>query len=205
AVGGQDELLFDGHSCVLDDEGQVIARAPGFEEALLFVDVEPKGVIARRLRDVRRRALARQREETPTAQVVELGDVRGAGENGKRHPGTTAPFAGELESMRRALALGLRDYVDKNGFREIVIGVSGGIDSAVTAALAVEALGADRVHCVSMPSRYSSEATRTDARRLAENLGCDFRELPIEPVVEASTGILAESFAGRESDLAEEN
>ncbi len=107
--------------------------------------------------------------------------------------------------MRRALVLGLRDYVEKNGFGDVVVSVSGGIDSALTAALAVEALGAARVHLVSMPSRYSSAATRDDARVLAENLGCDFRELGIEPVVEAATGVLAESFAGREPDLAEEN
>jgi NAD+ synthase (glutamine-hydrolysing) len=87
----------------------------------------------------------------------------------------------------------------------VIVSVSGGIDSAVTAALTVEALGPGRVHCVSMPSRYSSEETRTDARLLAENLGCDFRELPIEPVVEAYTEVLAESFAGREPDVAEEN
>jgi NAD+ synthase (glutamine-hydrolysing) len=111
----------------------------------------------------------------------------------------------ELEQMRLALELGLHDYVEKNGFREVVIGVSGGIDSALTAALAVEALGADRVHCVSMPSRYSSEETRRDARVLAESLGTDFRELPIEGVVKAFDEVLAESFAGREPDLAEEN
>ena len=82
--------------------------------------------------------------------------------------------------MRLALELGLRDYVEKNGFRDVVVGLSGGIDSALTAALAVEALGPERVHCVSMPSRFSSEATRGDARRLAESLGVDFRELPID-------------------------
>jgi NAD+ synthase (glutamine-hydrolysing) len=107
--------------------------------------------------------------------------------------------------MRRALVLGVRDYVGKNGFGDVVVSVSGGIDSALTAALAVEALGAERVHLVSMPSRYSSAATQDDARALAENLGCDFRELGIEPVVEAATAVLAESFAGREPDLAEEN
>jgi NAD+ synthase (glutamine-hydrolysing) len=107
--------------------------------------------------------------------------------------------------MRLALELGLGDYVRKNGFKQIVVGVSGGIDSALVAALAAEALGQERVHCVSMPSRYSSEGTRSDAQRLAENLGCDFRELPIEPVVEAYTGVLAEAFAGREADVAEEN
>ena len=107
--------------------------------------------------------------------------------------------------MRLALELGLRDYVGKNGFSDVVVGVSGGIDSALTAALAVEALGPERVHCVSMPSRYSSEATRADARRLAESLGTDFRELPIGAAVDAFDSILAESFAGREPDLAEEN
>ncbi|HEY2074011.1 MAG TPA: NAD+ synthase [Gaiellaceae bacterium] len=160
-VGGQDELLFDGHSCVIDERGDVIARAPGFEEALLIVDLDA--------------------------------------------PGLVVPFADELEQMRQALVLGLRDYVRKNGFTEVLVGVSGGIDSALTAALAVEALGAEKVHCVSMPSRYSSEATRTDARRLAETLGCDFREIEIETVFETFLSALAPSFSGSEPDLTEEN
>ena len=162
-VGGQDELVFDGHSLVLERDGSVLARGPGFEEALLVVDLE-------------------QPEAVPIA-----------------------PLDDDLEQMRRALVLGLRDYVGKNGFDAVVVSVSGGIDSAVTAALAAEALGPDRVHCVSMPSRYSSEGTRDDARVLAENLGCEFREIPIEPVVEAYAGVLAESFAGRTPDVAEEN
>jgi NAD+ synthase (glutamine-hydrolysing) len=162
-VGGQDELVFDGHSLFIESDGTVLARAPGFEKALLVVDLERPG----------------------DAPLAPLGD--------------------EIEQMRQALVLGLGDYVRKNGFGEIVVGVSGGIDSAVTAALAVEALGSERVHCVSMPSRYSSEGTRTDARLLAKNLGCDFRELPIEPVFEAIGSMLAEPFAGREPDLAEEN
>ena len=107
--------------------------------------------------------------------------------------------------MRLALELGLHDYVTKNGFGDVVIGISGGIDSALTAALCVEALGAERVHGVSMPSRYSSEGTRGDAERLADALGFDFRELPIEPMVEAYTTALSEQFAGREDDLTEEN
>ncbi|HLY85700.1 MAG TPA: NAD+ synthase [Gaiellaceae bacterium] len=162
-VGGQDELVFDGHSLLVESDGTVLARAPGFEETLLLVDLE--------------------------------------------HPESAllAPLADDVDEMREALVLGLRDYVGKNGFSDVGVGVSGGIDSAVTAALAVEALGAERVHCVSMPSRYSSEGTRGDARRLAENLACDFHELPIEPVVEVFGGVLAEPFAGREPDLAEEN
>jgi NAD+ synthase (glutamine-hydrolysing) len=95
--------------------------------------------------------------------------------------------------------------VGKNGFHDVVIGVSGGIDSALTAAIAVEALGADRVHCVSMPSRYSSEGTRLDAKALAESLGTDYLELPIDHIYEAYEGALADVFAGREPDLAEEN
>ncbi|MGZ4375612.1 MAG: NAD+ synthase [Gaiellaceae bacterium] len=204
AVGGQDELIFDGHSVVIDDEGKVIARAPGFEEALLFADIEPQEVIGRRLRDVRRRALARERETVPPVDIIHVGS-RGPSQNGSKVTVEVAPFVDELEQMRGALELGLRDYVRKNAFREVVVGVSGGIDSAVTAALAAEALGPERVHCVSMPSRYSSEETRTDAQRLAESLGCPFREIPIGAIVDAFGGALAGAFEGREPDLAEEN
>jgi NAD+ synthase (glutamine-hydrolysing) len=160
AVGGQDELLFDGHSVVLDAAGEVLARAPGFEEHLL---------------------------------VVELGEA-----------GEVTPFDPPLEQMRRALGLALRDYVGKNGFGDVVLGISGGIDSALVAALAADALGPERVHCVSMPSRYSSEGTRTDARRVAESLGCDFREVPIEGLVSAfhdagvaTNGLAAENLQAR--------
>jgi NAD+ synthase (glutamine-hydrolysing) len=202
AVGGQDELIFDGHSLVLDEDGHVLARAAGFEEELLVVDVEPAEAIGRRLRDLRRRALARERGTPPQATVVHIGSPHE--QAGAAEPGV-APVLDELEQMRLALELGLCDYVDKNGFGEVVVSISGGIDSALTAALAVEALGPDRVHTVSMPSRFSSPETRRDARLLAENLGTDFRELPIEDTVGAAEAALAESFAGRERDLAEEN
>jgi NAD+ synthase (glutamine-hydrolysing) len=202
AVGAQDELVFDGHSVVIDDEGEVLARAPGFEEALLVIDVEPEEAVGRRLRDVRRRSLESEREAVPELPVVHAGSPRPAAE---RVSGTVAPMLGDLESMRRALELGLRDYVDKNGFREIVVSVSGGIDSALTAAIACEALGPERVHCVSMPSQFSSEGTRSDARLLTERLGTDFLELPIEPLVEEFLETLAEAFRGRGPDLTEEN
>jgi NAD+ synthase (glutamine-hydrolysing) len=107
--------------------------------------------------------------------------------------------------MRRALELGIADYVAKNGFREVVLGISGGIDSALTAALAAEALGPERVNCVSMPSRYSSEGTKSDARKVAENLGTGFVEIPIEPIVGAFREALAPVFAGMEPGVAEEN
>jgi NAD+ synthase (glutamine-hydrolysing) len=201
AVGGQDELIFDGHSVVIDEEGEVVARAPSFEEALLVVDIDASTAITRRLVDARRRALARERE-VADPPVVDLGEQR-------RQESPVSPLLvdplDELEQMRRALELGLRDYVEKNGFGEIVVGVSGGIDSALTLALAVEALGPERVHAVSMPSRFSSRETRADAKALAENLRTSFLELPIDPIFEGFQQTLAAVFAGREHDITEEN
>jgi NAD+ synthase (glutamine-hydrolysing) len=201
-VGGQDELVFDGHSVVLDDSGEVIARAPGFEEHLLIVDVEPSDAMGRRLRDVRRRELDRTRESAPDVEVVELDPPRAPEGEVTGH---VTPFEPELEQMRRALTLGLRDYVEKNGFREVVIGMSGGIDSALTAALCADALSPERVHCVSMPSRFSSEGTRTDARLVTESLGCAFREIPIEPAVLAFHAALGDEIEGGLAGLAAEN
>jgi NAD+ synthase (glutamine-hydrolysing) len=165
AIGGQDELVFDGNSLVLDAEGEVAARAPAFEEALVVLDFDG-GTPAR---------------------------------------GEIAPQLDDLEQMRLALELGLRDYVEKNGFREIVVGLSGGVDSALTAALATGALGPDRVHCVSMPSRFSSNETRADAAALAASLGVDFRELPIDTIAGAVEEALAPSFDGSNRDTTEEN
>jgi NAD+ synthase (glutamine-hydrolysing) len=201
-VGGQDELVFDGHSVVLDDAVEVVARSPGFEEHLLVVDIEPTYAIGRRLRDVRRRELDRSRESVPNVEVLELGALE---PQGGSVSGESMPFEPELEQMRRALVLGLADYVGKNGFADVVVGVSGGIDSAVTAALCVAALGPERVHCVSMPSQFSSEGTKTDARSVAESLGCDFHEIPIEPVVEALHAVLREPTGDGLAGLAAEN
>jgi NAD+ synthase (glutamine-hydrolysing) len=202
AVGAQDELIFDGHSLVLDEEGRIVARGPSFEEALLIVDVDSTTAVGRRLRDARRRALARARREMPNPPVIDIPDRESRGEPAKP---VVAPALEELEQMRLALELGLRDYVEKNGFREVVLGVSGGIDSALTAALAAEALGPERVVCVSMPSRYSSEGTRADAKRVAETLGGRYVEIPIDPIVDAVGATLAEAFAGTEPGTAEEN
>jgi NAD+ synthase (glutamine-hydrolysing) len=201
-VGGQDELVFDGHSLVLDPDGEVIARAPGFEEHRLVLDLDPTDAIGRRLRDVRRRDLDRSRGALPSVETVALGAPKPpTGELA----GEIAPFEPELEQMRLALTLGLRDYVEKNRFSEVVIGVSGGIDSALTAALCADALGPERVHCVSMPSRYSSEGTRTDARAVAESLGCSFREIPVESVIGAFHDALAPELDGGLAGLAAEN
>jgi NAD+ synthase (glutamine-hydrolysing) len=202
AVGGQDELVFDGHSVVVDQEGTVIARAPAFEEALLLADFDATTAMGHRLRDTRRRSLAGERGEIPRPPVIEL-------EPAKTPPPSTermiAELLPELEEMRLALELGLRDYVEKNGFHDVVIGVSGGVDSALTAALCVEALGSQRVVCVSMPSRYTSEGTHRDARVVSDALGTRFLEIPIEPVVGAFADALAGAFAGAEPGLAEEN
>ena len=201
-VGGQDELVFDGHSVVLDDDGEVVARAAGFEEELLVVDIDPTEAMGRRLRDVRRRELDRSRERAPAVEIVELPATQP--HDNEVAPSIT-PFASELDQMQSALTLGLRDYVEKNGFAEVVVAVSGGIDSAVTAALCAEALGPGRVHCVSMPSRFSSEGTRSDARAIAESLGCAFREVPIESVVAALHDTLALEIEGGLAGLAGEN
>ena len=196
-VGGQDELVFDGHSVVLDDEGEVVARAPGFEETLLVVDVDPTEAVGRRLRDVRRRELERSLPAPPSVSTIRLAAPRAAGEP---VAAAVTPFEPELEQMRLGLGLGLRDYVAKNGFGDVVVGISGGIDSALTAAIAADALGAEHVHTVSMPSRFSSEGTRDDAREVSENLDVDFREIPIEDVV----GAFHEALGGLEG-LAAEN
>jgi NAD+ synthase (glutamine-hydrolysing) len=196
-VGGQDELVFDGHSLVLDHEGEVVARAPGFEEALLVVDIDPTAAAGRR-----RRAPARELEDVPAPIVVPL---ETAPVDAPPAPGGVTPLVDDLEQMRLALELGLRAYVDKNDFRDVVVGLSGGIDSALTAALAAEALGPARVHCVSMPSRFSSGRTRADARLLAESIGADLREIAIDPVVAEFEAALEPSFAGTARDLTEEN
>jgi NAD+ synthase (glutamine-hydrolysing) len=203
AVGAQDELIFDGQSLVLDENGEVVVRGPAFEEALLLVDVDPTTAVARRLRDARRRSHARARRELPEAAVIDV-SLRGRAET---HPIETAVATplDELEEMRLAIELGLSDYAAKNGFTDVVLGLSGGIDSALTAALAVEALGPEHVICVSMPSRYSSDETQRDARAVAESLGTRYLEIGIERIVAAFEDALAEVFAGTEPGLAEEN
>jgi NAD+ synthase (glutamine-hydrolysing) len=203
AVGAQDELVFDGQSLVLDQDGRVVVRGPAFEEALLVVDVDATTAIGRRLRDARRRSLARARGSVPDPPVVDLPEAQER--DGRPAVPVLAEPLEELEEMRLALELGLRDYVEKNGFQDVVLGISGGIDSALTAALATEALGPDRVVCVSMPSRYTSEETHADAHRVADNLGARFMEIPIESIVEAVESALAPAFRDTEPGTAEEN
>jgi NAD+ synthase (glutamine-hydrolysing) len=202
-VGGQDELVFDGHSIVFDHDGKVLARAPQFEEALLIADVDTVAAGSARLRDTRRRAPAAAARDT----IDELGvfTVRDRPGDTPLGDAQIAPLLDDVDEVYGALVLGTRDYVRKNGFERVVLGLSGGIDSTLVALIAVDALGPGGVTCVTMPSPYSSEGTRGDAHRLAQNLGVELLELPIEPMMRAFDAALAEPFAGREPDLTEEN
>jgi NAD+ synthase (glutamine-hydrolysing) len=202
-VGGQDELVFDGHSFVVDHEGEVIARARPFGEELLVCDVDVEAAGAARLRDTRQRPAAR----TAQAGVRHLGEIR-TGVDRDLPPASGGPKAEVLDpdaEVYAALVLGTRDYVQKNGFEHVVLGLSGGVDSTLVALIAVDALGPEAVTCVTMPSQYSSEGTRSDAKVLAENLGVELIELPIGEPMEAYDELLHDVFAGREPDLTEEN
>ncbi|HXE45266.1 MAG TPA: NAD+ synthase [Conexibacter sp.] len=201
-VGGQDELVFDGHSLVLDHRGEVIARAAQFEEELLFATIDLEAAQTQRLRDARQRAPARRaRRRVPTLATLELPAATASEQLG----GRVAPLLSREAEVYAALVTGLRDYVRKNGFREVVLGLSGGIDSALVACVASDALGPQGVTAVVMPSPYSSTATQDDARTLAGRLGVALFELPIEPAMRAYEATLADAFAETAPGLAEEN
>jgi len=169
-VGGQDELVFDGNSFVMDAEGNVVMRAPAFKEGTYLIDFERRG----------------------RGTVVPV-------------PGDVVPELAEAESVYNALVLGVRDYVNKHGFPGVVMGLSGGVDSALTLAIAADALGADRVHAVMMPSRYTSSMSLHDAAEEARLLGVKYSELSIEGMFEATLHTLRDEFAGRPPDATEEN
>jgi NAD+ synthase (glutamine-hydrolysing) len=208
-VGGQDELVFDGHSLAIDQDGAVLARAPQFQEALTICTIDPRAIAAARLRDTRHRVNVRRQRRTAAIAEPPVFTLASIATDSVAEPevvsGELAEPLGLDAEIYAALRTGLRDYVDKNGFEHVVIALSGGIDSALAALLAVDALGADRVTCVSMPSPYSSEGTRADARAIAENLGVDFREIGIEQAMGAYDELLREAFEGRDADVAEEN
>ncbi len=206
-VGGQDELVFDGHSLAIDQDGRVLARCPQFEESLTLCTIDPREVASARLRDtrhrvnVRRQRRASQIAEPPAVHLASLEVTGGGGTVG----GSVADLLDPEAEVYAALRTGLRDYVEKNRFEHVVLALSGGIDSALVALVAADALGPERVTCVSMPSPFSSEGTRADARGIAENLGTDFKEIPIEDAMRAYDAMLEDAFAGREPDIAEEN
>jgi len=201
-VGGQDELVFDGHSLVYDERGEKLAEGAWFEEELLVVDLPIGEVFRTRLHDPRRRRV-RSEELDGNVPRISLPSPRPSPK-----PQITPPRRKPLgleEEVYRALVLGTRDYVRKNGFRKVVVGLSGGIDSSLTAVIAVDALGPENVVGVAMPSQYSSEASLRDARDVAENLGIQFLVLPIRSIFEAYLRTLSEVFKGLKPDVAEEN
>jgi NAD+ synthase (glutamine-hydrolysing) len=199
-VGGQDELLFDGHSFIVDASGKTLARAAQFEEDLLLCDLDLDG--AGPPRDAGGPPATAQDAKPP---LVVLPAQSPAPQLKAFSPRLSEPIAPEEAEIYAALTLGLHDYVVKNGFSHVVLGLSGGIDSALVACLAADALGAERVSAAIMPSPYSSAATQNDARALAAALGIRTHELQIEPVMDAYTEALAAELAGREADLTEEN
>jgi NAD+ synthase (glutamine-hydrolysing) len=196
-VGGQDELVFDGYSCVVDHTGNTIARGEQFREQLLVCDLDLAAAAAARLRDASHRPAARRSEHrVDVLAATGSGPARGGARNrDAASPPLVEPLVPEEAEVYAALALGLRDYVAKNGFEHVVLGLSGGIDSALVACVAADALGAAQVSVAIMPSRYSSSATQEDARALAAALGVRVHELAIEPVFEAYLQTLRDELA----------
>ncbi len=186
-VGGQDELVFDGGSMVIDPDGVLVHRSPLFEPGRFSIDIEVAG----------------ERPTTPTLAVVEVSPARLRERT--NHKPTVAPDLETEEEVYRALTTGLAGYVSKNGFSDVVVGLSGGIDSALTAAIAVDALGSDSVHGVTMPTRYSSTGSVDDSIDLAERLGIRIDVIPIDDVFSGFLDALAPQFADTVENVAEEN
>jgi NAD+ synthase (glutamine-hydrolysing) len=195
-VGGQDELVFDGASMLFDETGHLVARARQFHEDLLVVDVDVRPAFRRRLLD------PRGRSRTASLPEIAVSEAR----LGERHEEPRVePLLPPVHEVYEALVLGTRDYVRKNGFSDVLIGLSGGIDSSLVASIAVDALGPERVVGVLMPSRFSSDHSVADAELLAANLGIRAVTVPIEPAHAAFVDMLAPTFEGTEAGLAEEN
>ncbi len=208
-VGGQDELVFDGGSMVLNEQGLLIARAKQFVEDLLVVDLDTASVFRGRLHDPRRRQERWQGhdEKVPIIPIdtrpltpprVHNHVVLGAAQRSE-------PKMSRLQEVYAALVLGTRDYVRKTGFKQVIIGLSGGIDSSLTAAIAVDALGAENVLGVSMPSGYSSEGSKSDAQDLAEKLGIRYLSIPIEETFRTSLRMMRPALGDEYPGLAAEN
>jgi NAD+ synthase (glutamine-hydrolysing) len=200
-VGGQDELVFDGASLIVDERGECVARGLAFEEDFVVADLDLEAVFRARLHDSRRRKeKLRARDEAtrvslPTLPALEAPPLP------PREVAAPAP----VEEVFGALVLGTHDYVRKNRFKRVVIGLSGGIDSSLVAAVAVEALGRDNVAGVGMPSTFSSAGTRRDAQRVAKNLGIEFLTIPISPLLNGYKRALGKAFKGLKEDVTEEN
>jgi NAD+ synthase (glutamine-hydrolysing) len=204
-IGGQDELVFDGNSLIIDEDGRIIARGRAFAEDLIVADINIEKVFSERLHDPRRRREKLKVRPDDSLYFVEIKD-------GLR-PLSQKPPLGVRDNQRledteetyAALVTGTRDYVRKNGFDKVYLGLSGGIDSALTAVIAADAIGADRVNTVYMPTRYSSAESERDARKLAQNLGIHFQVIEIEETFGEYLKMMAPSFNGLPEDTTEEN
>ncbi len=200
-VGGQDELIFDGNSVIIDQNGDVIARAKAFEEDLLVADLNVEAVGRGRLAHGRKKSLSGKIAAAVERIAATVPSVR---TRSRIVPSLEAPL-GEFEEVYKALVLGVKDYVRKNGFKRVVIGLSGGVDSALTAAVAVDALGAGNVLGIFMPSPYTSRESGEDVAELARRLGTDCQTIPITPTFDGYLQSLAPSFHGKPVDTTEEN
>ncbi len=194
-IGGQDELVFDGDSIVVGADGTVLARAGQFTDELLVVDLDLPAADVPALDATAGNGMAIRRVVATGPEAAEPYEAR---------PGTITPRLDDLAEVYEALVLGLRDYVRKNGFASVLVAVSGGIDSALVAAIACDAIGAENVYGVSMPSRYSSEHSKDDAADLALRTGLHYETVPIAPMVDAYLKTLADSGTPL-TGLAEEN
>ena len=200
-VGGQDELVFDGNSVVIDHTGEIIARAKAFEEDLLVVDLNVESVVRARVSEGRKRGLIGK-----AGAIIDRLVLKGKGHTKRtRLVPSIEVLADPLDEVYRALTLGVRDYVRKNGFKHVVIGISGGIDSALTAVIAVDALGADNVLGVFLPSPYTSRESREDTNELVQRLGIEMKTMPITPSFKSYLQTLKGSFEGTKVDATEEN
>lgn len=213
-VGGQDELIFDGNSAIMAPDGRALARGKAFQEDLVIADIQYAEIQRNRL------AVPIQRDVIPGEPLTQESVVifQSEGETQAHRPVKTPkppvfrPFLPPIQppptpvqDAYNALVLGVRDYIGKNGFKSVVIGLSGGIDSALTAAIAVDALGPENVRGISMPSRYSSDHSKSDAEKLAENLGIAYKQFSIEDVFGTYLELFKDEFSGLEPDITEEN
>lgn len=203
-VGGQDELVFDGGSLIFDQQGELVVRGKQFEEDLVIEDLDMEAVFRMRLHDPRIRR-ERLTEEDKGLRKITLPNR--SHQVKKRSPIPKRNFKplDKISEIYSALVLGTGDYVRKNGFKTVLLGLSGGIDSAMTATIAVDALGQKEVVGVAMPSPYTSKESLTDAKLLAKNLGIRFFVIPITEIFQAYLKTLSPSFNGLKPDVAEEN
>lgn len=205
-VGGQDELIFDGGSLVLDEKGNLLAKAHAFRQELLLADLNLRNVFHSRLLTPKRREEKRTSPFNPDRFDVISLPTRSKTRTLRKPVFKPLPEEPtEIQEIFSALVLGTQDYVRKNGFKEVVVGLSGGIDSSLTAALAVEALGKKNVHGVFLPSRFSSKQSRKDAEALSGNLDIDFQILPIDPVYQSYRNVFEPLFKNAPEDVTEEN